>query len=150
MPQYLRMRKVHKNALVPYSAADMYALVNDVARYPEFLPWCRGAQVLESNPTEMRARLDLVKGRFAKSFTTRNYLIQGSAITMTLEDGPFKKLEGRWKFSDLGAEGSKVELDMEFEFESGLLDLIAGPVFHDICNSLVDAFIKRATELHGG
>ena len=144
------MRKVHKNALVPYSAADMYALVNDVARYPEFLPWCRGSQVLESSPSEMRARLDLVRGRFNKSFSTRNYLIPGSAITMTLEDGPFKKLEGRWKFTDLGAEGSKVELDMEFQFESGLLDLIAGPVFHDICNSLVDAFIKRATELHGG
>jgi len=143
------MRKVHKNALVPYSAADMYALVNDVARYPEFLPWCRGSQVLESSPTEMRARLDLVRGRFSKSFTTHNYLTPGQAITMTLEDGPFKKLEGRWKLTDLGAEGSKVELDMEFEFESGLLDLIAGPVFHDICNSLVDAFIKRATQLHG-
>jgi ribosome-associated toxin RatA of RatAB toxin-antitoxin module len=144
------MRKVHKNALVPYSAADMYALVNDVARYPEFLPWCRGSKVLEQSPTEMRARLDLVKGRFSKSFTTRNYLTPDSAITMTLENGPFKRLEGRWKFMDLGAEGSKVELDMEFEFESGLLDLIAGPMFHDICNSLVDAFIKRATELHGG
>lgn len=128
----------------------MYALVNDVARYPEFLPWCRGSKVLEQSPTEMRARLDLVKGRFSKSFTTRNYLTPDSAITMTLENGPFKRLEGRWKFMDLGAEGSKVELDMEFEFESGLLDLIAGPMFHDICNSLVDAFIKRATELHGG
>jgi ribosome-associated toxin RatA of RatAB toxin-antitoxin module len=144
------MRKVHKNALVPYSAADMYALVNDVARYPEFLPWCRGSKVLESSPTEMRAKLDLVKGRFSKSFTTRNYLTPGSAITMTLENGPFNHLEGRWKFTDLGKEGSKVELDMEFEFESGLLDLIAGPMFHDICNSLVDAFIHRAAELHGG
>lgn len=144
------MRKVHKNALVPYSAGDMYSLVNDVAKYPEFLPWCRGAEVIEQSETLMRARLDLVKGRFAKSFTTRNYLAPGSAITMTLENGPFKTLEGRWKFTDLGVEGSKVELDMEFEFESGLLDLIAGPIFHDICNSLVDAFIKRAHQLHGG
>ena len=144
------MRKVHKNALVPYSAANMYALVNDVARYPEFLPWCRGSQVLEQSETLMRARLDLVRGRFSRSFTTRNYLTPDQAITMTLEDGPFKKLEGRWKFTDLGQEGSKVELDMAFEFESGLLDLIAGPVFHDICNSLVDAFIRRANELHGG
>lgn len=144
------MRKVHKNALVPYSAADMYALVNDVARYPEFLPWCRGAQVIEQSEIMMRARLDLVKGRFSRSFTTRNYLTPGQAITMTLEDGPFKTLEGRWKFTDLGQEGSKVELDMEFQFESGLLDLIAGPIFHDICNSLVDAFIRRAHQLHGG
>ena len=144
------MRKVNKNALVPYSAADMYELVNDVARYPEFLPWCRGSEVLEESAGMMRARLDLVRGRFRKSFTTRNYLTPGSAITMTLEDGPFKHLEGRWRFEDLGPEGSKVVLDMEFQFDSALLDLVAGPVFEDICNSLVDAFIRRAAALHGG
>jgi ribosome-associated toxin RatA of RatAB toxin-antitoxin module len=144
------MRKIHKNALVPYPAAEMYSLVNDVARYPEFLPWCKGAEVLDSSPTEMRARLDLARGSFRKSFTTHNYLIPDQGITMTLENGPFKKLEGRWKFTDLGAEGSKVELDMEFQFDSTLLDLVAGPVFHEICNSLVDAFIRRATQLHGG
>lgn len=143
------MRKIHKNALVPYSAADMYALVNDVNRYPEFLPWCRGAEVLETSATDMRARLDLARGSFHKSFTTHNYLTAGAAITMTLEDGPFKHLEGRWRFTDLGPEGSKVELDMEFQFDSFLLDMVAGPVFEDICNSLVDAFIRRAAALHG-
>lgn len=143
------MRKVHKNALVPYSAGDMYALVNDVARYPEFLPWCRGSQVLDSSTTEMRARLDLAKGSFRKSFTTHNYLDPDKGMTMTLEDGPFKHLEGRWKFTELGPEGSKVELDMEFQFDSMLLDMVAGPVFEDICNSLVDAFIRRAAALHG-
>ena len=143
------MRKIHKNALVPYPASEMYKLVNDVARYPEFLPWCRGSQVLDSSATEMRARLDLARGSFHKSFTTHNYLISDQAITMTLEDGPFKHLEGRWKFTDLGPEGSKVELDMEFQFDSMLLDLVAGPVFEEICNSLVDAFIRRAAALHG-
>lgn len=143
------MRRVHKNALVPYSAASMYALVNDVARYPEFLPWCRGSQVLESGTTEMRARLDLAKGSFRRSFTTHNYLDPDKGMTMTLEDGPFKHLEGRWKFTELGPEGSKVELDMEFQFDSMLLDMVAGPVFEDICNSLVDAFIRRAAALHG-
>ena len=143
------MRKVHKNALVPYSASDMYSLVNDVARYPEFLPWCRGSEVLETSATDMRARLDLARGSFRKSFTTHNYLDLGKAVTMTLEDGPFKHLEGRWHFRDLGPEGSKVELDMEFQFDSMLMDLVAGPVFEDICNSLVDAFIRRAASLHG-
>ena len=143
------MRKIHKNALVPYQASEMYMLVNDVARYPEFLPWCRGAEVLQSSATEMRARLDLARGSFHKSFTTHNDLITGRAITMTLEDGPFKHLEGRWRFTDLGPEGSKVELDMEFQFDSMLLDLVAGKVFEDICNSLVDAFIRRAASLHG-
>ncbi|HEY4127914.1 MAG TPA: type II toxin-antitoxin system RatA family toxin [Gammaproteobacteria bacterium] len=144
------MRHIHKNALVPYSAADMYAFVNDVAKYPEFLPWCKGAEVLDSSPTEMRARLDLARGSFHKSFTTHNYMVPDQGITMTLENGPFKHLEGRWKFSDLGSEGSKVELDMEFQFDSMLLDLVAGPVFEEICNSLVDAFIRRAAGLHGG
>jgi len=143
------MRRVNKSALVPYPAAAMYALVNDVERYPEFLPWCRGAKVLAHTESEMQASLELARGGFHKTFTTKNALQPGHAITMTLLDGPFKHLEGRWHFTDLDQEGSKVALDMEFEFKSGVLDLMAGPVFHEICNSLVDAFIRRATELHG-
>ena len=144
------MRKVNKSALVPYSAADMYALVNDVERYPEFLPWCRGSKVLSHTETEMRASLELAGGGFHKTFTTLNSLQPGSAITITLVDGPFKHLEGRWHFTDLDGQGSKVILDMEFEFKNSMLDLMAGPVFHEICNSLVDAFIRRAKSLHGG
>ncbi|HEU5397658.1 MAG TPA: type II toxin-antitoxin system RatA family toxin [Gammaproteobacteria bacterium] len=143
------MRRVNKNALVPYPAADMYALVNDVERYPEFLPWCRSAKVLSHTEGEMQASLELARGGFHKTFTTRNALQPGQAITMTLLDGPFKHLEGRWQFTDLDHEGSKVALDMEFEFKSGMLDLMAGPVFHEICNSLVDAFIRRAAAVHG-
>lgn len=143
------MRKVNKSALVPYPAAQMYALVNDVERYPEFLPWCRGAQVISHTESEMHARLDLARGGLHKTFTTRNALEPGRAITMTLENGPFRHLEGRWQFLDLGPEGSKVTLDMEFEFAGMVLDLMAGPVFHEICNSLVDAFIRRAASLHG-
>ena len=148
MPQNCSMRKVNKSALVPYPASAMYALVNDVERYPEFLPWCRGARVLSSSETEMQASLDLARGGFHKTFTTRNSLQPSRAITMTLVDGPFRHLEGRWQFTDLDQEGSKVALDMEFEFKSSVLDLMAGPVFHEICNSLVDAFIRRAAATH--
>ena len=143
------MRRVNKNALVPYPAAAMYALVNDVERYPEFLPWCRSAKVLSHTESEMQASLELARGGFHKTFATRNALQPGQAITMTLLDGPFKHLEGRWQFTDLDHEGSKVALDMEFEFKSGVLDLMAGPVVHEICNSLVDAFIRRAAAVHG-
>jgi len=142
------MRKVNKSALVPYPAKDMYALVNDVERYPEFLHWCRGARILEQSPAEMRASLDLKGAGFQKTFTTRNRLEPERAITITLEHGPFRHLEGRWRFTDLDGEGSKVILDMEFEFAGAVLDLMAGPVFHEICNTLVDAFIKRAAALH--
>ena len=142
------MRTVKKSALVPYPAADMYALVNDVERYPEFLPWCKTGTVLERTPELVRASLELKRGSFHKSFTTRNALVPGQSMTMTLEAGPFKHLEGRWQFTDIGTEGSKVSLDMEFQFKNGLLDVLAGPVFHDICDSLVDAFIRRAADLH--
>ena len=148
MLHYLLMRKVNKSALVPYSAADMYALVNDVERYPEFLPWCKGAKILSQTDSEMRASLELARGGFHKTFTTQNRLQAGRAITITLVDGPFRHLEGRWQFTDLDQEGSKVALDMEFEFKNSMLDLMAGPVFHEICNSLVDAFIRRAAAVH--
>ena len=143
------MRRVNKSALVPYSAEQMYTLVNDVARYPEFLPWCHGARVVAETEHEMQASIDLARGGLHKTFTTHNTLVPGRSIIMTLEHGPFRRLEGRWQFLDLDGEGCKVLLDMEFEFSGRLLDLMAGPVFHEICNSLVSAFIRRAETLYG-
>jgi ribosome-associated toxin RatA of RatAB toxin-antitoxin module len=143
------MRTVNKSALVPYPAVSMYDLVNDVARYPEFLPWCRSTQVISASATEMRARLELARGGLRKAFVTRNHMQPGRTISITLEEGPFRYLQGDWQFEDLGAQGSKITLKMEFEFAGKLLDMLAGPVFHDICNSLVSAFMQRAAELHG-
>lgn len=143
------MRTVNKSALVPYSAESMYDLVNDVARYPEFLPWCRSASVLSQTDTEMHARLELTRGGFHKAFTTVNSMQPKRTIAITLGDGPFRHLEGRWYFENLGPIGSKVSLNMEFEFAGALLDMMAGPVFHEICNSLVSAFTRRAAEQYG-
>lgn len=143
------MRIVNKSALVPYSASQMYLLVNDVARYPEFLPWCRSTQILSQTPDEMCASLELARGGFHKTFTTCNRLNPGHSIVIALDHGPFRHLEGHWRFEDLGADGSKVMLNMEFEFAGLVLDLMAGPVFHEICNSLVTAFTRRAAALYG-
>ena len=140
------MRTVNKSALVPYPAESMYALVNDVAHYPEFLPWCRSARILSQGDTEMRASLEFARGGFHKTFTTRNSMQPGQNIVITLEDGPFRQLQGHWHFENLGATGSKVSLNMEFEFAGALLDRMAGPVFHEICNSLVNAFTQRAAD----
>lgn len=142
-------RTVHRSALVPHSAAAMYGLVNDVARYPEFLPWCRGSQVIESSDTHMRARLELARAGVAKWFTTVNALVPDRRIAIVLEEGPFNLLQGRWTFEPIGT-GSKVTLEMEFEFEGVLLDLALGPVLQDIFASLLDAFVKRADALHRG
>ncbi|MGH8283597.1 MAG: type II toxin-antitoxin system RatA family toxin [Gammaproteobacteria bacterium] len=143
------MRTVNKSALVPYTAEQMYALVNDVERYPGFLPWCRSARILSQSDSEMRASLELALGALHRTFTTRNTLEPGRSIVIALDNGPFRHLEGHWRFEDLDAEGSKVLLNMEFVFAGAMLDLMAGPVFHEICNSLVGAFTRRAAGLYG-
>ncbi|MDE2091763.1 MAG: type II toxin-antitoxin system RatA family toxin [Gammaproteobacteria bacterium] len=143
------MRTVNKSALVPYPAESMYDLVNDVARYPEFLPWCHSARVLSQSDTEMHAWLELARGGFHKAFTTLNTMQPGRSIAISLENGPFRHLQGYWQFEKLDSAGSKITLKMEFEFAGTLLDLMAGPVFHEICNSLVSAFMRRATDLYG-
>lgn len=143
------MRTVNKTALVPYTAAQMYALVNDVEHYPEFLPWCRSARILSQTESEMCASLELARGGFHKTFTTCNRLDPDRGIVIALNRGPFRHLEGHWGFADLGPEGSKVTLNMEFEFAGAMLDLMAGPMFHEICNSLIAAFTRRATVLYG-
>lgn len=124
----------------------MYGLVNDVAAYPEFLPWCRASRVLESAPTRMRASLQLSRGGVAKWFTTSNALVPGRSIEIALEEGPFKMLAGTWTFEPVGATGCKVSLDMAFEFDGMLLDLALGPVLSDVFGSLLDAFVARAAE----
>jgi ribosome-associated toxin RatA of RatAB toxin-antitoxin module len=143
------MRTVNKSALLPYPAEAMYDLVNDVARYPEFLPWCRNVSVLSRRDIEIRARLELVRGGLHRTFITRNSMQPGRNIAIELEDGPFRHLQGNWHFENLGPEGSKITLNMEFEFNSKLIDMMAGPVFHEICSSLVNAFMRRAADLYG-
>ena len=125
----------------------MYALVNDVASYPEFLPWCRASKVLESGADHMRASLELARGGVAKWFTTVNRLEPDRSIAIELESGPFKALGGTWTFEPIGTDGCKVSLDMAFEFDGMLLDLALGPVLTEIFGSLLDAFVVRAAEL---
>jgi len=141
---------IERSALVHYSPAEIYALVNDVAAYPEFLPWCRSARVIESSASEMTASIEISKGMLNRSFTTHNILEAPHRIELTLVDGPFRKLQGSWQFDSLKTEKAcKVSLRLEFEFESTMLSLAAGPIFTQIGNSLVDAFCKRAVEVYG-
>lgn len=144
------MREVRRSALVPYSALQMYELVADVERYPEFLPWCTGARVLERQGDEVLAALDLARGRVRASFTTRNTLAPGQSLEMRLVEGPFSALDGRWAFADIGLAGSRVELGMRFSAAATLAGILLGPAFEGICNQLVDAFARRARQVHGG
>ncbi|MEO1204613.1 MAG: type II toxin-antitoxin system RatA family toxin [Pseudomonadota bacterium] len=143
------MRSVSRTALVPYTAARMYALVDDVEAYPEFLPWCSGAEVLERSDAHVVARVDMRRAGLTRSFTTRNSLEPGESISLELVGGPFSHLSGDWTFEPLGDAGSKVTLKLEFDFESRALDALLGLFFEDTLNSMVDAFTRRAAQVYG-
>lgn len=143
------MPSVSRNALVPYAAERMYALVNDIERYPEFLPGCTKATVHSRDEDEVRASISLRKGGIEKSFTTHNRLQPGKMIEVRLVEGPFRHLQGFWRFQPLSADACKVTLDLDFEFSGKMVGLAFGPVFHQVANTLVDSFCKRATQLYG-
>ena len=143
------MRRVNRSALVPYSAEQMFALVEDVEAYPSFLPWCNDVEVHSRDGDVVEVTLELHKGSLSKRFRTRNTLHHCDAMDLALIGGPFKQLSGGWRFQQLGEEGSKVALNLEFEFNSRMLDMVIGAYFEDICNKLVDAFTRRAAVIYG-
>ncbi len=141
--------RIERSALVPFSAGQMFDLVADVKAYPQFLPWCRAATVHRDDGQEMEATLVIAKGPLSKSFTTRNRLVPGQCIHIALVEGPFRRLEGCWRFDDLGADGARVALELEFEIAGALLRRTLGPVFGEIANTMVDAFCRRARSVYG-
>jgi ribosome-associated toxin RatA of RatAB toxin-antitoxin module len=143
------MRKIQKSALVPYTVAQMFALVDDIDSYADFLPWCSKSVVMARSIDIVEAELTISYGQMNKTFTTRNINTPDSSIEMQLIEGPFKHLNGHWEFVMLGNEGCKVSLDLSFEFSNKLLDMTIGPVFSQIANSLVDAFTERAGKVYG-
>ena len=143
------MREVTRSALLPYTAAQVYDLVADVEKYPEFLPWCTEAKVLARDGEMVTAQLALARGGASARFTTRNRLVPGSFLEMRLLEGPFSSLDGRWDFTPIGDAGCRVELRIQFETQSSLAGIVLGPVFEGICNQLVDAFAQRARRIHG-
>ncbi len=143
------MKKISRTALLPYSAWQMYQLVNDVAAYPEFLPWCGAAEVLLETEYEMVARVTIAKAGLRQTFETRNTLVPGERIEMQLVKGPFKHLKGEWLFKPLGEQACKIQFEVEFEVSHGVLNLAIGPIFEQISSTLVDSFCERAKAIYG-
>lgn len=144
------MSQIQRSALVHYSAAEMYDLVNDVEAYPAFLPWCKSAKILSQTEIDMTANVEIARGILNKTFTTHNRLDKHQKIDIELVDGPFRQLQGYWKFDALKTENAcKVSLQLDFEFNNAMMSIAAGPIFTQIANSLVDAFSKRAEEVYG-
>ena len=144
------MQSVRKSVLVPYSATEMFALVDDVERYPEFIPWCGGTEVLARRPDGKTARLHIDYHRVRAQFTTDNVNQPPHSIVITLRDGPFRHLHGEWHFMELAPDGCKVALALAYEFATPLLERVVGPVFNHIANSFVEAFVRRADAVYPG
>ncbi|MEA5097914.1 MAG: type II toxin-antitoxin system RatA family toxin, partial [Burkholderiaceae bacterium] len=139
------MTSVKRSVLLEYSAEQMYALVERVEDYPQFLPWCSDVDVQrDAGTSEVLAKLSLNFHGFRQSFTTRNQNVQPESITMALVSGPFRKLNGRWTFKHLRADACRVELDLEYDLSGHLLEQMIDQVFGAIANSYVDSFCQRA------
>jgi ribosome-associated toxin RatA of RatAB toxin-antitoxin module len=147
------MKHVKKSVLLWYSPAEMYALVTDVPRYPEFLPWCERGEVLQAHEGGETARVHLAYAGVRHAFTTRNTHVTDRQVQMALVDGPFSQLDGTWDFIPLGAEGQppacKVEFDLRYAFSSRPLEAVLSPVFDKVANTFVDSFVKRAEQVYG-
>lgn len=143
------MAHINRSALVPYSAEQMFVLVDAIRDYPQFLPWCRSAVELDRDPDEVKASIEIAKGALNKSFTTLNRMQKNKLIEMSLVDGPFKHLHGFWRFDELKPEACKVSLDLDFEFSNKLVSLAIGPIFNQVANTLVDSFVTRAKQVYG-
>jgi ribosome-associated toxin RatA of RatAB toxin-antitoxin module len=143
------MNSLKRNAIVPYSARQMFELVNNIEDYPRFLPWCQQSKVISRTDNEVIAELEVVWKGVSKRFSTRNILNPYQRMQMVLVTGPLKHMNGIWDFQPLNEHACKVLLDLEFEFSGGFVDRLFQPIFQHIANTLVDAFCKRATELYG-
>ena len=146
------MKTVHKSVLIWYSAEEMFALVTDVAKYCEFLPWCDRANVIALEPDGMKAEIGISFSGIHQTFTTRNTHVPGREVQLKLVDGPFSNLDGKWKFVPVGEQGERacrVELHMSYGFSNFALQALVGPVFDTIASSLVEAFVKRAEQVYG-
>jgi ribosome-associated toxin RatA of RatAB toxin-antitoxin module len=145
------MKTVHKSILIWYSPGEMYQLVADIGRYPEFLPWCDQAQIVSQEASSVIAKIGISFGGIHQTFTTRNENKPDQEVLMHLVDGPFSELNGHWLFLPVGTDSQracKVELNLNYAFGNSSLGKLVGPVFDRIASSMVDAFVKRAEQLY--
>jgi ribosome-associated toxin RatA of RatAB toxin-antitoxin module len=153
------MKRVHKSILLWYSPREMYDLVVDVDRYPQFLPWCERAEVLDESADTMTARLHLSYAGVRHAFTTRNKHVPARSVLVQLVDGPFSMLDGMWEFHPIGRAGAtpadsdesacRIEFELDYAFANRPLEAVLSPVFDKIADTLVDRFVQRAEQVYG-
>lgn len=143
------MHSVERSVLVPHSAAQMFDLVADVEKYPQFMPWCGGTTVSHRNDAGMQASITIALAGFKQTFTTRNTHQYPHKIELELVDGPFSMLKGEWIFTPLTEDACKVIFTLQYEFSSRTLETLVGPIFNRIASSFIDSFTQRASNCYG-
>ena len=143
------MKRIARSAIVEHAALEVYALVESIEAYPEFLPWCRAARVRERHAGRTLATLAVGLKGARYEFTTENANRPGETIDMRLVAGPFRHFAAHWRFVPLAAHASRVEFSMEYQFSSGIVAKVLAPVFAAIADSMVDAFKRRADAVYG-
>lgn len=143
------MKRIARSAIVERSADALYALVEDIESYPEFLSWCAAAQVRERTPARTIATLTLGAKGMRQSLTTENANTPGRAIEMRLLEGPFKRFAAAWRFTPLAARASKIEFSLEYEFANRVTAAALEPIFNRVADSMVEAFARRAERRDG-
>ena len=143
------METIKRSSLIAYSAEKMYQLIDDIEKYPEFVPYCKGAEIISREDNSVTATLQVSKSGLAKSFTTKNTLTPFTQIQMQLVNGPFKYLSGGWHFQALSDEACKVELELEYEFSNKLASMAFAKIFNQLVQSMMTAFTERAKAVYG-
>ena len=149
------MKDVKKSVLLWYSPREMYELVTNVPHYPQFLPWCERAEVVEQHADGMTARMHMAYAGVRHAFTTRNRQVADASVKISLVDGPFSELEGDWRFVPLPtpdgepASACRIEFQLRYAFSNAALEAVLSPVFDRIANTLVDSFVRRAEQVYG-
>lgn len=143
------MAVVEKSVLIERTAAQMFELVDRVEDYPKFLPWCGGTELLERTDCKTAARIHISYHGLKAHFATENTKEIPRQMDIRLREGPFRSMDGGWRFTPLGETACKVEFRLRYEFSSKILEKALGPVFHHIANTFVESFVKRAQQLYG-
>ncbi|AUR52156.1 type II toxin-antitoxin system RatA family toxin [Aquella oligotrophica] len=142
------MLNISKSVITPYTPAQMYALVSDVANYKNYLPWCPSSEILKTDGNKIIGRVDISYLKVKAHFTTENINTQNERIDMNLVDGPFKQLHGHWKFIPLGENGCKIEFKLDYKFSNIIIEKLIGAVFELVIKNIVDSFVKKAHEIY--
>jgi ribosome-associated toxin RatA of RatAB toxin-antitoxin module len=142
------MTSITRSALVMHSAEQMYALVNDVESYPQFLPGCAATELISKTDEELVASLTISKMGVNQTFTTRNMLQFPERMELSLVDGPFSRFLAVWHFQHLSDEACKVSFDMDFEVNSKIAGIALGAVFKQMASTMVDSFVQRAKQVY--